>query len=85
MPLPTVQATIASFVFLPDPIVVQVGQSIRWTNLDFAEHTVTEDNHLFTSAVLNYGDTYTLTLLQPGTYNYFCEPHPQMTATIIVQ
>ncbi len=84
-PLPTVQATIASFVFLPEPIVVQVGQSIRWTNLDFAEHTVTANNHAFTSPVLDQNETYTLTLLQPGTYPYFCEPHPQMEGTIIVQ
>lgn len=84
-PLPTVQATIASFVFLPDPIVVKAGQPIRWINLDFAEHTVTADNHAFTSPVLNRDDTWTLTLMTPGTYGYFCEPHPQMTATIVVQ
>ena len=23
--------------------------------------------------------------MQPGTYGYFCEPHPQMTGTIVVQ
>jgi plastocyanin len=83
--LPTVDATIANFVFLPDPIVVQVGQTIRWTNLDYAEHTVTSDDQLFSSPLLQHGDTYTLTLLQPGTYGFFCEPHPQMTGTIEVQ
>ena len=83
--LPTVQATISSFVFRPDPIVVEAGQSIRWTNLDPAVHTVTADDLSFTSPILSQGETFTLTLMQPGTYGYFCEPHPQMAGTIVVQ
>jgi plastocyanin len=81
------EATISSFVFLPDPIQIHVGQTVRWTNLDnvSAGHTVTATDHAFTSPVLNQGDTYVRTFTQVGTFEYFCEPHPFMTAFIDVQ
>jgi plastocyanin len=78
-------ATIANFVFLPDPIVVKAGQTVQWTNLDPDVHTVTADNLSFTSQRLNQGDTFTMTFAQPGTYTYFCEPHPFMHGTVEVQ
>jgi plastocyanin len=80
----SVFATIANFVYLPDPIVIRAGQTVRWTNLDPAVHTVTADNHTFTSPRLSQGDTYTMTFPQPGTYPYFCEPHPFMHGTVEV-
>lgn len=81
------EATISNFVYLPDPIQIRVGQTVRWTNLDnvSAGHTVTDRNHTFTSPVLNQGDTYVRTFTQVGTFEYFCEPHPFMTAFIDVQ
>lgn len=30
------------------------------------------------------GDTFEFTFEEPGTYDYFCEIHPVMTATVIV-
>jgi plastocyanin len=81
------EATIANFVYLPDPIQIRVGDSIRWTNLDNVPdgHTVTARDLSFTSPVLNQGNTYVRTFTQPGTIEYFCEPHPFMTAFIDVQ
>jgi plastocyanin len=81
------EATIANFVYLPDPIQIHVGQSVRWTNLDNvpAGHTVTERSHTFTSPLLDQGDTYVHTFTQVGTFEYFCEPHPFMTAFVDVQ
>jgi plastocyanin len=81
------QATISNFVYLPDPIQIRVGDSIRWTNLDDVPdgHTVTARDLSFTSPVLRQGDTYTRTFTQAGTYEYFCEPHPFMTGFIDVQ
>jgi plastocyanin len=67
--------------------VIHVGQTIRWTNLDdvTAGHTVTADDHSFTSPVLGQGGTYVHTFTQAGTFTYFCEPHPFMTGSIEVQ
>lgn len=82
-----VEATIANFVYLPDPIQVRVGDTVRWTNLDNVPdgHTVTARNLSFTSPVLQQGDTYVRTFTQVGTFEYFCEPHPFMTAFIDVR
>jgi len=84
-PIPLLDATIANFVYLPDPIRIRAGQAVRWTNLDPDVHTVTADDLTFTSPRLNQGETFTRTFLQPGTYQYFCEPHPFMHGTVEVQ
>ncbi|MFN0074083.1 MAG: cupredoxin family copper-binding protein [Chloroflexota bacterium] len=81
----TVHATIANFVYLPDPVRVPVGSSIQWVNLDFENHTVTAIDRSWTSAVLTLNGTFTRTFNQLGTFDYFCEPHPQMVGTIIVE
>ena len=80
-----VRATIANFVYLPDPIRVPVGGTVQWTNLDFAEHTVTAEDLSWTSPVLQKDQVYSRTFTQAGTIPYFCEPHPQMRADIIVE
>ncbi|MCC7370213.1 MAG: hypothetical protein IT306_17445 [Chloroflexi bacterium] len=82
-----VEATIASYIYLPDPIQIHVGDTVRWTNLDNVPdgHTVTASDHAWTSAVLNQGEQFTYTFTQVGTFTYFCEPHPFMTAFIDVQ
>jgi len=81
----TTQATIANFVYLPDPIVISVGSSIRWTNLDDVDHTVTADDLSWTSPVMFKDDAFTRTFNERGTFHYFCEPHPFMRADIVVQ
>lgn len=81
----TVEATIASFVYLPDPVVVPVGGTVRWTNLDADEHTVTADDRSWTSPVLGQGGSWSRTFTQRGTYRYFCEPHPFMRADVVVE
>jgi plastocyanin len=82
-----VDATISSYVYLPDPIQIRVGDTVRWTNLDNVPdgHTVTASDLSWTSPVLNQGGQYTRTFTQAGMFTYFCEPHPFMTAFINVQ
>jgi plastocyanin len=81
-----VEATIANYIYLPDPIRIRVGDTVRWTNLDNVpdNHTVTASDLSWTSPVLRQGQTYTRTFTQPGSFVYFCEPHPFMTAFIEV-
>ena len=82
-----VEATISSYVYLPDPIQIRVGDTVRWTNLDNVPdgHTVTASDLSWTSPVMNQGGQFTRTFTQAGTFIYFCEPHPFMTAFINVQ
>jgi hypothetical protein len=39
---------------------------------------------LWDSSVLTQGQTFSFTFTQAGTFPYFCEVHPNMTATIAV-
>lgn len=75
---------IRDFQFHPQTIVVEPGEPITWTNFDVVSHTVTSDGDIFDSGSLEQGESWTLTLNQPGLYGYYCSPHPNMTGTIHV-
>lgn len=81
-----VDATISNYIYLPDPIQIRVGDTVRWTNLDNVpdNHTVTASDLSWTSPVLPQGGQYTRTFTQVGSFMYFCEPHPAMTGFINV-
>ena len=66
-------------------ITITPGQTITWTNTDAVPHTVTSADRLWDSGPLPPGESYSLTLDQPGTYAYGCSIHPFMRATVVVQ
>jgi nitrite reductase (NO-forming) len=66
-------------------VVIGVNNTITWTNNDNVAHTVTADNGLFDSGLLNQGQTWSYTFTTPGTYQYHCSIHPWMKGTVIVK
>lgn len=81
-----VEVDIQDFAYNPDPATIKVGQGVTWTNQDPAPHTATgQDRNVLQSGTLNQGDTYTQTFDTPGTYAYFCEFHPTMKGTVVVE
>ena len=76
---------IQGFAFGPDAVTVAAGATVTWTNLDNADHTVTQNGALLDSPDLATDDTYEVTFEEPGTYEYFCKFHPAMRATITVE
>lgn len=81
---PTVSINIQNFAFSPATVTVTVGTKVSWTNKDVVEHTVTADKGSFKSDLIAENKTFTYTFNQPGTFSYHCEPHPFMTAQIVV-
>lgn len=81
---PAAIVEISSFAFSPPVITVAKGTAITWTNRDPAAHTVTSDTGAFGSPLLQYGESYTHTFRQTGTFFYHCQVHTQMTGRIIV-
>jgi plastocyanin len=77
-------AAIANFAFSPNPVNVQVGDSVTWTNGDGAAHTVTAENDSFGSDNLSDGETFSHTFGQAGTFAYHCDIHPSMKGTVQV-
>ena len=79
-----VAATIQGFAFVPPVLEIVAGDSITWTNLDGAPHTVTSDTGLFDSGTLTTGESWSMTFDEPGEYPYFCAIHPFMTGLVVV-
>ena len=77
--------TIRDFAFDPLAITVSAGATVTWTNEGPSGHTVTADDGSFDSMVIAPGSLFEMTFDTPGTYAYHCKPHPDMTATIVVE
>lgn len=79
-----VQVAIQDFAFTPQVLEVPVGTTVTWTNNDVTQHTVVASGDAFKSDILAQGDTFSFTFDTPGTYDYICSLHPNMTAQIVV-
>ncbi len=76
---------IYGMAFKPSSLTVKAGTKITWTNSDGYAHTVTADNgSTFSSGNLAAGSTFSFTPAAAGTFNYHCNIHSGMTATIVV-
>ena len=81
----TQQVRIAGFEFQPPELSVAVGSCVTWTNEDDTTHTVRDTaDGVIGSSDLGQGDPYTATFDQPGTYDYICTIHTNMTGTVTV-
>ena len=83
----SVLIAISGFAFQQTPVHVRAGGKVTWVNCEpdgTPSHTTTSDNSVWGSALLDPGATYTFTFPAAGTFGYHCEPHPSMTAQIIV-
>lgn len=76
---------IADFSFVEEDVTVKAGTTVTWENADDAVHTATADDDSFDTGNIAGGDSGEVTLEEPGTYSYFCEPHPFMKASITVE
>ena len=80
------EVNIQGFSFGPADLTVDAGATITWTNLDSADHTVTQTGGLvFKSPDLATDDTFEVTFEEAGTYQYICKFHPAMRGTITVE
>lgn len=76
---------IEDHAFSPSPLTVKVGTTVRWKNEDDTDHTVTSSgSSVLDSGTLDENETYSHTFTGTGTYNYFCEFHPEMKGKVIV-
>ena len=70
--------------FSPEELTINVGDTVTWTNDDDSPHTVTADDGQFDSGNMGEGATWSFTFTEAGTYDYKCNYHSSMTATITV-
>jgi manganese oxidase len=95
-----VTVRVTQFAFDTPVLRVKKGTTVTWINDDVAPHTVTEgtpgadpatrafdssEEAKGTPKMMNQGDTWTTTFDEVGEYDYYCLPHPFMTAKVIVE
>ncbi len=81
--------SIKGFAFNPVQLSVTKGATVTWTNDDSATHTVTSGVPGTPSGKfdqrLDTGKTFTFTFADAGTYEFFCNIHTSMRATVLVK
>ena len=77
--------TIDTFRFDPDPLTVERGQAVTWSNNDAIAHTVTHNGGDFDMELADKGTTASHTFSEAGTFEYTCTRHPGMAGSVIVR
>jgi plastocyanin len=81
----THKVDIVNFAFSPESLEIQVGDIVEFTNLDGVKHSAVEDNGVFDTGLLGKGESKSVTFSEAGEFGYYCGPHPNMRAKIIVK
>ncbi len=78
---------IEDFLFAPARTEINVGDTVRWKNLDSSPHSIIsdEDDEPIDSGRLDKGAGFRYQFDTPGTYNYECGYHQNMGGVIIVR
>ena len=80
-----VTVEIENLAFTPQDIMIPVGETVQWINLDLVLHTSTSDTLVWDSGLLSNGDTFEFTFNDAGVYPYHCGVHPlTMTGSVTV-
>ncbi|HEX5166394.1 MAG TPA: ScyD/ScyE family protein [Thermomicrobiales bacterium] len=69
----------------PKTITIETGQALTFTNSGRIGHTATAKDGDFDTGLLQGGQSATIEFDKPGEFQFYCQPHPWMTATIIVE
>jgi len=82
-----VEVKIEGLKYLPGPVTVSPGTTVRWVNEDRALHTVTSEGSggPLASEKLGRGESYEYTFRKPGQYDYYCVVHPFMKSGVTVK
>jgi hypothetical protein len=66
----TMSVSITKAGFIPNPASVEVGDTVKWTNLDTVNRQVVSKEASFASPVLKPNETYTFTFTRAGRFLY---------------
>jgi len=78
--------------FIPNPVTVDLGTIVTWSNTDTAAHTASSGTaaggdmgEVWDSSLIMAGGSFSYTTDTVGSFDYFCMVHPWMTGTLIVE
>ncbi|MFD0670230.1 cupredoxin family copper-binding protein [Cohnella sp. GCM10027633] len=75
---------IKGFAFSPGELTIKKGTTVVFINRDKVKHTATADGGAFDTGLLGKDESAKVEFKDEGTFSYYCAPHPDMKATIIV-
>jgi amicyanin len=83
----SVLVPIAGFQFQPAELRIHAGQTVTWVNCEESatSHTTHATDGTWASPLLAPGDAFSFRFDQTGTFDYHCDPHPFMTARVVVE
>ncbi|MDX1440978.1 MAG: PEFG-CTERM sorting domain-containing protein [Nitrosopumilaceae archaeon] len=76
--------------FIPERVLLELGDTVIWSNDDSAAHTVTAGSAssgpsgVFDSSLFMAGTTFSYTFEEKGEFPYFCMVHPWMEGIVLV-
>jgi amicyanin len=76
---------ISQMRFNPPNLTIKAGDTVTWTQADGMPHTVTSRDGDLASPTLYQNSQFSFTFDEPGTYDYICSLHPNMTGRITVE
>lgn len=80
---------LTDLLFQPNPVRVDIGDTVEWVNRDSIPHTVTSSQNIpadeqFDSGVITPNSTFERTFTEAGEYLYSCILHPNHAGTVLV-
>lgn len=80
----TANVGIQSAAFGPNDVSILAGDTVSWQNQSLQTHTVTARDGSFHSASIGQSGNFTHAFPAAGTFAYYCQIHPFMTAEVDV-
>lgn len=71
------------FTFSPAEVVIDVGDTVTWSNADRVAHTATGTG--WATGTVAGGASAEVTFDAAGSYPYVCQFHPSMAGTVVVR
>ena len=77
--------------FIPNPVTVDLGTIVTWSNTDTAAHTATSGSAsdgpdgVFDSSLVMANGSFSYTTDTVGSFDYFCMVHPWMIGNLTVE
>jgi plastocyanin len=66
-------------------VKINVNNTVVWVNEDDVTHAVVARDGSFNFPSVNPGQSVSFTFTRPGRYDYYCNLHPWMTGTVVVE
>jgi plastocyanin len=81
----THQVDISAFKFLPERVIVRVGDTILFVNKDLVPHTATAQEASWDTGEIRGGAEKAYKFEQVGRFVYICRYHPAMQGVVEVK